>query len=86
MRWLFRLAFRGQRAHVSHMREEIAWLRTQLLYERGRADRAISHLLAVRTGIGGGIVPPEADPQRDDVNAMFRDPEIAAMGLSEGVN
>jgi hypothetical protein len=72
---------------VAHLRDEIAFWRHQFLLERQRAEVAIDQCRVTHAQIG-----PVSLPLRDDaVKAtgtpldIFRDPELAAMGLADGL-
>jgi hypothetical protein len=72
---------------VAHLKDEIAFARHQVLHERQRAEVAIDQCRVTHQGIG-----PVSLPLRDDAVThtgtpadIFRDPELAAMGLADGL-
>lgn len=84
MRWLFRLAFRGQYQQIQHMRAEIAWLRAQMEYERARSNHAVDQLLVWKANVNP-ITPPPVVAPVPGLDAMFSHPEMTMMGRPEGV-
>jgi hypothetical protein len=72
---------------VAHLREEVAYWRVQFERERQRAELAIDQCRVTHHAIGPVSLPLREPIQQaqEDVNAMFRDPELAAMGMSTGV-
>ncbi len=77
-----------QAPFIAHLRDEVAFWRLQFLKERQRAEIAIDACRVQHQG-----VPPVALPLRPQGEGgataaehdRFADPELAAMGLIEGV-
>jgi hypothetical protein len=72
---------------VTHLREEIDFWRHQFLIERQRADIALDQCRVTHQGIGPVSLPLRESPVTHTGTPadMFRDPELAAMGLADGL-
>jgi len=51
IRWLIEVGQRLQAPYVAHLEAEIEWYRTQLVFERNRANVAVDRLLQMRPGV-----------------------------------
>jgi hypothetical protein len=69
---------------VAHLRGEVEFWRAQFLHERNRADLAIDQCRVTHQAIGPITLPPREATERPGPD-IFADPELAAMGLTEGV-
>jgi hypothetical protein len=72
---------------VAHLTAEVAFWRAQFQHERQRAEVAIDRCRSEHLASGPVALPPREHPTGtpDDVAAIFQSPEMAMMGLSDGV-
>ena len=72
---------------VAHLKSEVAFWRLQFAHERQRAEVAIDQCRATHQGIGPVSLPlrDETAPPQTGMAGIFSDPELASMGLTEGV-
>jgi len=80
IQWLCRSALEAKDAHLAHLEAENAWLRSQLIHERQRAEISVDQRLSER-GLGPVTLPPrptEPDHLPDEVRRLMHQPEFFA--------
>lgn len=71
---------------IAHLKAEVDYWRDQFQHERQRAEVAIDQCRATHQGIGPVSLPPRNQaPAHPAMADIFATPELAAMGLSDGV-
>lgn len=72
---------------VQHLRDEVAFWRHQFLHERQRTEVAMDQCRVTHQSIGPVSLPLREDAVKATGTPLdiFRDPELAAMGLADGL-
>jgi hypothetical protein len=80
--------------YVAHLQNEVEFWRAQFLHERQRAEVSVDQRLSER-GLGPVTLPPRPTTmeeterlqrETDKLTDMFRNPELAMMGMTDGVD
>lgn len=68
---------------ILDLKDQVTWLREQMLHERRRAEQAIDELLRIR--VAAGPVAPPAPPTEAErrVERLLSDPEFTSVGSLE---
>jgi len=72
--------------YLSHLEEEIIYLREQCQHERQRAELAIDELLRIRVGASPVTQPTarEVEQRESIVEKLLRDSEFTSVGEADG--
>jgi len=85
LRWLCGAILKAKDDHIAHLEAENAWLRSQLVHERQRAEISVDQRLTER-GLGPVTLPPRpTEPERlsDEVQRLMHQPEFFAPSIEE---